>query len=189
MELILLILFIILIAFIFLSKKSNKTISYRKNGPLFTAAERSFLGVLDAAVSDNYRILGKVRVADILSPQKGLDRKNWQIAFNKISAKHFDYVLCTKDTLEVIAVIELDDKSHNKKSVAARDAFVNSACESADLKLLRFPAKARYSIGEVAEIIKSNLNPEEWICIQAIKADKFKVKRGEFLCWVALRLP
>tara|TARA_B100000768_G_scaffold146521_1_gene139668 strand:+ start:349 stop:570 length:222 start_codon:yes stop_codon:yes gene_type:complete len=63
--------------------------------------------VIDFTVPDTYRIFGKVRVADILSQQAALDRTNWLIAFNKISAKHFDYVLCCQDTREVIAAIEL----------------------------------------------------------------------------------
>lgn len=72
--------------------------NYRKQKVLFTAAERSFLGILDQAVGDQYRILGKVRIADVLTPEKGMTRKHWQIAFNKISSKHFDYVLCDKQT-------------------------------------------------------------------------------------------
>ncbi|WP_448568906.1 DUF2726 domain-containing protein [Thalassotalea ganghwensis] len=157
--LVLLFLFIIIIGFVFLSKNLNKPISYRQNGPLFSPAERSFLGVLDSAVSEHYRIFGKVRVADVLSPQKGLNRKDWQIAFNRISAKHFDYVLCNKDSLDLVAVIELDDKSHNKKSVKKRDAFLNSICEMANLKLIRFPAKASYSIVEIKQTVENIINP------------------------------
>ncbi|MCY7297071.1 DUF2726 domain-containing protein [Alteromonas sp. a30] len=155
------ILAIIIIVIALLSKGAVKGHSYQIKGPLFTPAERSFLGILDSAVSDKYRIFGKVRVADVMSPKKGMDRKNWQIAFNKISAKHFDYVLCCKDTLKVIAVIELDDKSHKKKSSQTRDKFLESACDSANLKLVRFPAKASYVISEVSEVIENTINPPE----------------------------
>ncbi len=144
-----------------MTKGSSASFSYRLNGPLFSPAERSFLGVVDAAIGDRYRVFGKVRVADILLPQKGLNRKSWQIAFNKISAKHFDYVLCCKDTLTVIAAIELDDKSHKKKSSLARDQFLNSACESAGLKLIRFPAKANYGKNEIREKIESTIDTQE----------------------------
>jgi len=161
MELIFVIFFIVLIGFIFLSKKLNKPITYRQSSPLFSPAERSFFGVLESAISEEYRALGKIRVADILLPQKGLDRKSWQIAFNKISAKHFDYAICKKDTLEVVAVVELDDKTHNKKSVQARDSFLNSACESANLTLIRFPARASYSIAEVTQKIENSLNTND----------------------------
>lgn len=154
-------LIIIAIVLMMISKRSVAQHAYQQKGPLFSPAERSFLGVLDSAVSDDYRVFGKVRVADVISPQKGMSRKNWQIAFNKISAKHFDYVLCRKDTLDVVAVIELDDKSHKKDSSQARDKLLASACDSASLKLVRFPAKASYSMQEVRDTIERTMNPPD----------------------------
>lgn len=152
---------IIIVAIALFSKGAAKGYAYQIKGPLFTPAERSFLYILDSAISDNYRIFGKVRVADVITPKKGIDRKKWQTAFNKISAKHFDYVLCCKDTLKVIAVIELDDKSHKKKSSQERDKFLEAACVSANLKLIRFPAKASYVITQVSETIENAINPPE----------------------------
>ena len=142
MEWIVVLIIVLVVVSIFLKTPIGKGYSYRKSTKLFTAAERSFLGVLDQAISDKYRVFGKVRVADIIAPAKGMSRKNWQIAFNKISAKHFDYVLCSKDKLEVIAVIELDDKSHNTKKASKRDSLLENACSSAELKLIRFQAKS-----------------------------------------------
>ncbi len=72
---------------------------YRKIDVLFTPAERSFLGVLNQAVGENAQIFGKVRVADVIAPKKGMPRSDWQKAFNKISGKHFDFLLCDKDNL------------------------------------------------------------------------------------------
>lgn len=137
----------------------GKSYSYRQRGVLFTKAEILFLSVLDQSVSDRYRILWKVRVADVITPTNGMDRKRWQIAFNRISAKHFDYVLCKKDTFEIVAVIELDDKSHTTKKAIARDLLLESACESAKLKLIRFPAKSSYQVQAVRESLKQALNP------------------------------
>ena len=122
---------------------------YSKIGPLFTAAERSFLGALQLACPSHVVVMGKVRIADVLKPVKGLGRKHWQIAFNKISAKHFDFVLCDANDLSVIAVIELDDASHKKAKTHLRDVFVESACESAGLKLHRFKASAKYTVEDI----------------------------------------
>ena len=130
---------------------------YRKQKVLFTAAERSFLGILDQAVGGQYRILGKVRIADVLTPEKGMTRKHWQIAFNKISSKHFDYVLCDKQTLAVVAAIELDDKSHKQTKTQQRDQLVEDACQTADLPLLRFDAKRSYHIETVRNDIQSRI--------------------------------
>jgi len=156
------IIFLVIVVVILLGATKSpkeKGYAYRQRGPLFTKAERSFLGVLEKSIEGKYRVYGKVRVADILSPEKGLDRKSWQVAFNKISAKHFDYVLCENSTLDIVAVVELDDKSHGSKKSVARDALLQKACESAKLKLIRFPAKANYQVPVVRANIEKALNP------------------------------
>jgi len=61
---------------------------YTKKPALFSPAERSFLGVLEQAIGEKYQIFGKVRVADIVEPQRGLDNSRRHKAFNRISAKH-----------------------------------------------------------------------------------------------------
>lgn len=160
MEWFILLLFIIFLFLFLAGITGEKVYGYQLIGELFTPAERSFLGVLDAAVSENYRVFAKVRVADILSPKKGMNRKNWQIAFNKISAKHFDYVLCCKESLKVMAVIELDDKSHNKRSTRVRDELIQGACESASLPLVRVAAKKSYSILEIRALIEAAM--DQW---------------------------
>ncbi|MDO6611396.1 DUF2726 domain-containing protein [Shewanella sp. 1_MG-2023] len=152
--------FIVLIRLFIAFISRPQQLNYRRKTKLFSHAERSFLGVLDTACADQYRVFAKVRVADVLTPEKGLNRSNWQTAFNRISAKHFDYILCKPDTMEFVAAIELDDKSHNSKQAQKRDALINEACESAQLPLIRFPAKARYSVQEVKQVIEQTITPE-----------------------------
>ena len=132
-----------------LMKPASSKSLYRLNGPLFSPAERSFLGVLMQAVPDETIVMGKVRVADVITTVKGLGNSERQSAFNKISAKHFDYVVCDRSTLKVLSVVELNDKSHKAKKRAERDAFLREACASAGLRLLEFEAKASYSVAEV----------------------------------------
>lgn len=139
------------------SNAAGQPYTYVLNKTLFTPAERSFLGVLDLAVADQYRVFGKVRVADILSPVRGPTNSQWQTAFNQVSAKHFDFVLCNKQTLEVIAVLELDDKSHQKGKTQKRDLVIASACASAGLPLVRFAAKANYQVTEIQQKIQTEL--------------------------------
>lgn len=101
---------------------------FRLHETLFTPAERSYLGVLDQACAGRYRVFGKVRIADVISPAKGLDNSARASAFNRIKAKHFDFVLCDPQTLCVKAVIELNDKSHAKNHRIERDEFVRQTC-------------------------------------------------------------
>ena len=149
---------LVIIALLLINKQKASDAQYIKQKTLFTPAERSFLGVLNQAIEDNAVIFGKVRVADIIKPISGLPRNKWQVLFNKISSKHFDFVICDENDLSVLCVIELDDKSHNSKSRQKRDAFLKSACESADLQLIQIPAKSAYNIDEIRQTLITYLS-------------------------------
>ncbi|MEH6444484.1 MAG: DUF2726 domain-containing protein [Oceanospirillaceae bacterium] len=118
---------------------------------MFTLAERSFYGVLCQATKGKALVFGKVRVADILKTQSGLCAKVRQIAFNKISGKYFDFVLCHPADLSIIATVGLDDASHNSKKAVRRDEFLAAACKAAGLKLHRFKAQKSYNIVEIQQ--------------------------------------
>lgn len=143
--------------------KKKQSHDYCLKETLFSRVERSFFIILKQAASDRYEIFAKVRIADILTPQKGLNRKSWQMAFAKIANKHFDYVLCNKDTLEIVAVIELDDKSHEKASVIDRDFFIKTICINAGLSFIRFHAKESYQIQAIQDKIADALKLSETV--------------------------
>jgi len=151
--LILLIIIIGILAYLFSNLQPQQEYPYERQDLLFSAAERSFYSVLQQAVAENAVVFGKVRIADVIKPEKGLNRSNWQKAFNKISAKHFDYVLCQPDDLSVIAVIELDDKSHKQRKRAKRDQFIQGACAASGLMLHKFKARKHYNITQIRETI------------------------------------
>lgn len=117
------------------SNVSDYTSNYMIKRTLFSPAERSFFGILKQSLSEHYEIFGKVRIADVLSTKKGLDGTSWRISLSKITSKHFDYVLCDKKTLQILAVIELDDKSHNQLKTMERDNFVQLFVETLDYLL------------------------------------------------------
>jgi len=122
---------------------------YKKTESLFSPAERSFLGVLEKAVGDKCRVVGKVRLADIISPINGLSKSEWQKAFNRIGSKHVDFALCAKDDLSLICAIELDDSSHKKSERKTRDDFLEKALGAASIPFIRFTARASYNLQEV----------------------------------------
>jgi hypothetical protein len=136
------------------NSEQKTTYRYKKIDRIVSPAERSFLGVLNAILDDDIIILTKVRVADALSPLPTNDRSLWQRAFNSISSKHFDFVLCKSDDLSIICAVELNDKSHNNTDRQDRDEFLRSACSGAGLPLIEIPAKNGYVLQEVTELLK-----------------------------------
>lgn len=162
---VLVVLTIIVIAVV--AKKSPKNeitkpdFPYIKRGPLFTPAERSFLGVLNQAVDSKAQIFGKVRVADVMTTEKGLTPSIRQTAFNKISNKHFDYLLCDKADLTVLCAIELNDSSHNSEKTKKRDAFLEGACKATNIPLVQIKAQATYNINEIKAELEKYLSSSE----------------------------
>ena len=89
---------LIIIAAVFLlalGKKSaeKQELPYRSLKYLLSKAERSFYGALTQAAGEDYVVFTKVRAADVIAPKRGLQRSQWQSAFNMISKKHFDFVI------------------------------------------------------------------------------------------------
>lgn len=123
-------------------------------------------------------MLGKVRVADVIKPGKGLSRSEWQKAFNKISAKHFDFLLCKNDDLSIICAIELDDSSHKSKNRHERDEFLKGACEAASIPLIQVPAKSGYVISDIKALLAPYLEIKE----HNVNVDIATVEAGEKLC-------
>lgn len=147
----LVLLVLLLLAIVWSRGKKGKSLPYDLQETLFSPAERSFLGVLDLAVGDKARVFAKVRVADVLTPEARMGKSKWQQAFNKISAKHFDYLLCHPADLSFLCAVELDDSSHRHQKRKARDLFLKEACDSAGLPLLQIPASSHYQVEELRE--------------------------------------
>lgn len=76
----------------------------------------------------------KVRLLDLLEPVKG-DPK-YKTYFNKVQAKHVDFVLLD-EKLVACCVVELDDSSHDAADRKERDDFVDDALRSVGYKVIR----------------------------------------------------
>lgn len=149
--------FLVFMLLAFLLRKRVNLFPYEMQEQLFTPAERHFLQALDQAVGQQLRVFGKVRVADVVKVSSMRDRAQWQRAFNKISSKHFDYVLCAPGDLAVLCAVELDDATHNQRRRIERDRFLEGVCEAAGLPLLRVPTSRHYEVRDLQAEIRAAL--------------------------------
>ena len=84
-----------------------------------------------------------------MRPVKGLGKSQSQTARNKIDRKHLDFLICKADDLSLVAGVELDDSSHQRKDRGERDILVDEVLKSAGIPLVRFAAKKGYELAEV----------------------------------------
>ena len=133
----------------------SRAYPYRKKTSVMTRNEQEFYQALLRATGSTYDVFGMVRIADILSVEKGTaKRQSWQ---NRINCKHIDFLLCDRATAEPILAIEVDDRSHERRDRQERDYFVDRAFDAAGLPLLRVKATRSYSAKELKRAIQDEL--------------------------------
>ena len=117
--------------------------SYKLRPGLLSRAENNFYRAFIEYNKGDNLVFAKVRLADVFTPSgKG---KSYMSDFNRISAKHVDFLVCEKESMKPLYAIELDDKSHLSEKVKKRDDFVNKLFEQTGLALVRVQARKDYS--------------------------------------------
>ena len=84
----------------------------------------------------NLQILAKIRLADLIEVDTNqINKKDYVKYFGKIKSKHIDFAIC--NNMNIIALLELDDSSHNRADRQERDNFVNNALLKAGYTVVR----------------------------------------------------
>lgn len=113
---------------------------------LLTKTEALFFQALRQAIPE-YEISFKTRLADILQH----DRRD-RTAFNRIKSKHVDFVVLDHN-LQIVAVIELDDKSHLRQDRIERDYFVDQVLSEAGINVIHIWRDSFYDTQELRNLI------------------------------------
>lgn len=116
-----------------------------------TGNETEFFLRLTRALPDHY-IFPQVALNALIKTKGYMPTKDFYSLRNAFDRKVADYVVCNRQTFSVVAIIELDDSSHNGKGDkdAKRDTMLNAA----GYRTLRFQSKAKPSEQEIAEVFK-----------------------------------
>lgn len=130
--------------------------AYRLREDFLTPTESVFFVVLREVVADRWLIMSKVRLADLVHAPSGPE---WQAAWNKISRKHVDFVLCDPATIRPLVVLELDDRSHRRPDRIERDAFVDRVFADAALPILHIPVRRNYDRAGLQDQVLRALTP------------------------------
>ncbi len=101
--------------------------------PLLTEVEAKFFEILAQISGDRVHIVCKPRLADLI------DHAKEQGAFQAISQKHVDFLVCRPGDWMPMLAIEVDDASHNRPERRKRDWFVNNLFAHIGVPLLRIP--------------------------------------------------
>lgn len=129
---------------------------FDKADSIVTDTEKKFLQVLLSIIPDDFYVLTKVRLADIVKVRKGT--QDYLKHFNKIKSKHIDFVICDSVNFEPLLAIELDDPSHLKEDAQQRDYVKDKVLEASQIPILRVKTQKKYDSQNLEREIFNMLN-------------------------------
>lgn len=132
-------------------EKKAEDVRYEKK-KLLTCSEKIFYKKL-VKIEDigNYKVIPQINLSTIV---KKISKNKYQ---NELY-RNIDFAIFDKELEEIIALIELNDSSHNQKNRIDRDLKVRKICDDAGIKVINFstkyPNKEEYIINHILEKIK-----------------------------------
>ncbi|EPJ44082.1 MAG: hypothetical protein OFPII_37420 [Osedax symbiont Rs1] len=120
----------------------------------FNNSERAFLAVLEKTVGSHYYVVGKVKAFDVLQLEvnSGLYAKLMLKLFKNY---HFDYVVCTTHTNEVVCAVELEKlisvRQANPAWLEMLEKLMQGFCSSSQLPRLIVSEQRGYDLNELIE--------------------------------------
>ncbi len=121
--------------------------------PLTTPEQVLYFRLLEAL--PDQVILAQVQLSRFLEVKNGHDVQAWINRINRMSA---DFVVCAKDA-SVLAVIEVDDASHDRSVRRDADARKENALAAAGVRLIRWRATALPDIATIKSALHASVSP------------------------------
>ena len=140
-------------------------------------AERSFYAVLCQACDSKAIVFSKTKMRGVLNAQQRLVQQQklrasnvntskavmhseclkLQKNLNKVANSHFDFILCDRLTLQVLAVVELDNtvaacakaSAKEKAQQAKRNRKLEAACKAVKLEFHLLSGAQKYSVTDL----------------------------------------
>ena len=117
-----------------LAPTESVKVTYATKPSVYAGVQNTFYKALHAALSSEFALLTNINVTDVLAVAAS-NALATQVALNNLAAKQFAFVVCDKAQFNALCVIDLG---------GTIDAQLASACESAQLPLIRFNTQADY---------------------------------------------
>lgn len=114
-----------------------------KAADIMTPNEEEFFHRLVEALPDHY-IFPQVSLGALIRPSISRRDPEWMKQFNQVSSKRADYAIYDRK-LRLVTLIELDDKSHSRKSDRERDRKTRSA----GIPTLRYESSSKPDIRQI----------------------------------------
>ena len=136
-------------AAVFLFRSRKPWLARLQRKPLLTANEAEFFHRLQRALP-GFHVFPQVSFGSFLTDDGQLSRNAQWAVRAKFDRKIADFVICERGTLKIVAVVELDDRTHDAKADRQRDAITKAA----GYQTIRYQSRQKPSEAEIAALFQ-----------------------------------
>lgn len=127
--------------------------------------ERVCLSSIEAAAGDDFRVLVKVSLAQVVQPEEDLGRRKRAKASQRLRGKIVDFLVCSmSDGYPLCAILAREDP--NSRAVTRELEVIERICRAAGLPMLTLALQDHY---EITDIRRSLLD--------AVETAEIRIKR------------
>lgn len=134
---------------------------------LLTPAERAFAHAMEQAIGGRYRLLAKVRLAELFAVDLPVNSKGWQQAVDELAGRQADFVICDSHSFAPLALVELRDPSQGRRGRVEHDDWLVGVCRKVGVPVLVVEARTSYSVVELKRHLAVALATEEDVALDA----------------------
>lgn len=116
---------------------------YIRREALFTADEATMLRRLENALSDDYLVMPRLAVIEMVDLRPRLSRRSRRHARNRIFGMHFDFVVVSRLTLTPVCAVILVPPSRSRGQ-RRRHRLLERLCSSVGIRLLQLETDVLY---------------------------------------------
>ena len=125
----------------------SKSIGDFEKKPILTENEKEFFGRLLRALPD-FHVFPQVAMGAILDAREKNDFRRRMSLRGRFDRKIVDFVVADEE-LEIVAIIELDDRTHDAEKDAIRDSMTNDA----GYRTIRWESRNKPSLAEIRQTV------------------------------------
>ena len=129
---------------------------------ILTPNEREFFGRLRRALMPRFVVFSQVSMSALLEPKPAHQGREYMRLRARFSQKYVDFVVCDPETVEVVALIELDDITHDP----AKDALRDEMLEGAGYTVVRWHSRNKPSPQDISRTIERIFDQRSWMNTQ-----------------------
>jgi len=135
---------------VFLFLKNRKPwLSRVRRKPLLAGNEAGFFRRLHRALP-GFHVFPQVSFAALVTDDGQLSRNAQWAVRAKFDSKIADFIVCGRGSLNIVAVVELDDRTHDARADRQRDAITKAA----GYQTIRYQSRQKPSEAEIAALFQ-----------------------------------